>query len=176
MDKLIEITDIKTNIIGYTGENSFNKKFYNENKCYVHENLINNLKKINKKLKKKNLELCIVDAYRPLSVQKELFILMNGDTRYISDPDKSRHCRGTAVDVTLYNKDGNELEMPTKISEFTEKSNAYAECNEIAKKNRQILQNIMTSNGFNIYVYEWWHFDFNGWENDDIYPILDFKI
>lgn len=172
---LVELLNIKKDMAAYTGSNYFKKKFYETNKCLVHKDLVDSINKINNELKKDNLQLCIIDAYRPLSVQKEIFKLIGGDTRYVSDPNNGRHPRGTAIDVTLYTLDDVALEMPTGFSDFGEKCGAFAECSEMANKNRTKLQTIMTDNGFEIYEYEWWHFDFCGW-NSNKYPLIDVKI
>jgi D-alanyl-D-alanine dipeptidase len=52
-----------------------------------------------------------------------------------------------------------ELEMPNFFSELGKKCWAYTACNQKAHKNRYLLQTIITTNGFNIYEYKWWHFD-----------------
>ena len=174
--KIVKITNILTDLAAFTGENVLKKKFYKTNSCYVHQDLVDSLNTIQLTLKDIGLQLCIIDAYRPLSVQKEIFQMINCDTRYVSDPNHSRHPKGTAVDVTLCDLNGNKLEMPTGFSDFGEKCHAFAECNANAKKNRDLLQKVMTDNNFQIYEYEWWHFDFIGWNNDEKYPPMDFEI
>jgi zinc D-Ala-D-Ala dipeptidase len=77
--------------------------------------------------------------------------------------------------VTLVDlKSGQEMKMPTGFDDFTPKAAAdYAGASEEAKKNRALLQQVMTKHGFQIFPSEWWHFDLVGWEN---YPIEDFKV
>lgn len=183
MEKLVLVRnylDIKTDLSGYTGANIWKKQFYKTNACYVHINLIAPLMEIQAELKVMGLQLLIIDAYRPLSVQKEIASIIN-DTRYVSDTSKSRHTRGTAVDVTLCDLQGNQVEMQTAFSDFGPQCHAFRK-DDISDKqlaNRTILQEVMTKHGFNIYEFEWWHFDFNGWCSsgvDDIYPILDMSI
>ena len=176
MDNLVKVENIKTDLAAYTGENILKRKFYETNACFVHQDLIEPLNKIQTELFEMGYQLVITDAYRPLSVQKLIFELIGGDTKYVSDPNNSRHPRGTAVDVSLLDLEGNKLEMPTSFSEFGQKCWADAECNTEALNNRTLLQNIMTNHGFEIYKYEWWHFDFKGWSDNDKYPALDFKI
>lgn len=113
--------------MGYTGENSLKRKFYTNNECYVHKDLLPALNQIQECLNQMNYQLCIIDGYRPLSVQEEIFKLI-GDTRYVSDPKCSRHPRGTAVDVTICDREGHKLFFPTDFSAFDEKCWAHAIC------------------------------------------------
>jgi D-alanyl-D-alanine dipeptidase len=181
MEKLVLVRnylDVMTDLIAYTGANIWNKQFYKTNMCYVHINLIAPLIAIQEELKQMGLQLLIIDAYRPLSVQKEIASIIN-DTRYVSDPSKSRHTRGTAIDVTLCDlHTGVKVEMQTDFSDFGPQCHAHKmdDISPLQLKNRTILQEVMTKHGFIIYEFEWWHFDFNNWSNDDTYPILDMSI
>jgi D-alanyl-D-alanine dipeptidase len=113
----------------------------------------------------------VFDCYRPLSIQKQLWALLP-DERYVIDPRKgSRHNRGAAVDVTLIDAKGNELEMPTDYDDFSERAHRdYRLLPPSALRNRELLERIMTRHGFQGLATEWWHFDAEGWEH---YPVLD---
>jgi len=133
------------------------------------------LQKVQVYLTNRGLGLKVWDAYRPLSVQQKMWDLIR-DERYVSDPAKNRgrHTRGTAVDVTLVDKRGSELPMPTDFDDFSER--AYSDwtgASAAQKENRALLQEAMTQSGFEIYPYEWWHFDFHGWQS---YPPLDLNF
>mgnify|MGYP000990869255 FL=1 len=121
------------------------------------------------------LGLKIYDAYRPLSVQKIFWEIMP-DERYVADPKKgSRHNRGMAVDLTLVDKEGKELSMPTEYDDFTEKAHRdYMNITEEQIINRKILEDVMTNYGFVGLPTEWWHFDYRGWENYEVMDV-DFK-
>lgn len=114
------------------------------------------------------------DAYRPLSVQ---FILWNivPDERYVASPYKgSRHNRGCAVDITLVDQRGQELDMGTAFDDFSEKAHVdYFNLSPEVLANRTLLQNIMEKHGFLVHPFEWWHFDFQGWQNQ---PVLDISF
>ncbi len=112
------------------------------------------------------------DGYRPLYVQR-IFWNLVPDDRYVANPDKggSRHNRGGAVDLTLIDKDGNELEMPTEYDDFSEKAAlSYSGMSPEAKKNSDYLTQVMTKNGFLSYEHEWWHFDDSHWRD---FPLVD---
>lgn len=130
------------------------------------------LDKIQHHLAEQGLGLKVWDAFRPLTVQQEMWDLIR-DERYVSNPatNKGRHTRGTAVDVTLVDKRGRQLAMPTDFDDFSEKAHSdWTEASSVEKHNRELLQEAMTRFGFEVYPYEWWHFDFHNWRE---YPPLD---
>lgn len=131
------------------------------------------LRRAQRALRARGLGLKIFDAYRPLHVQQHMWDLVHDD-RYVSDPAKNagRHTRGTAVDVTLVDRHGRELPMPTGFDDFSERAhrNATARIAAEALRNRRRLERAMTREGFLPYPFEWWHFDFRGWEKQ---PPLD---
>lgn len=117
----------------------------------------------------------IMNGYRPLSVQQIMWDEIQ-DERYVSNPAKNKGChtRGTAVDLTLVDSHGNELEMPTEFDDFTEKAHSnYPVISETIFKNRALLAEIMRKHHFQPTTTEWWHFDFEGWHNDIKFPPLD---
>ena len=111
-------------------------------------------------LRARGLGIKVLDAYRPLSAQKEMFRVFP-HPGFVADPAKgSNHNRAAAVDVTLVDLDGNELPMPSAYDEFTERSHVnYAGGTDEARENRRILQAAMREQGFHALETEWWHFD-----------------
>ena len=80
---------------------------------------------------------------------------------FISNPDGGAipHCRGVAIDLTLCDAQGNELDMGTDFDEFSDL--AFHNCEKIsaeAQRNRLILLGLMTAAGFDFYRNEWWHY------------------
>ena len=95
MENLVELHNIKKDMFFYACRNYFKNKFYNNDECYTHKDLIKHVNKVNEVNEELNfygLQLCIIDEYRPLLLQKEIFILIGGDTRYVSEPKKVIHC------------------------------------------------------------------------------------
>ena len=177
--KLVNIQELDSTIlidVRYATENNFTgQKLYETDKVYLIKEAAQDLVKANKYLKEKyNLRLKIYDGYRPLSVQKKMWAIMPDD-RYVANPAKgSRHNRGCAVDLTLVDSLGNELDMGTPYDDFTEKSHIdYKNLPPEVLRNRRILQEAMTKFNFTPMRTEWWHFDYKGWEK---YPILDIPI
>jgi D-alanyl-D-alanine dipeptidase len=151
---LVEIQSINSRIridLRYaTADNFLGKAMYRVNKCFLRREVAERLSKVQVDLETLGLGLKIWDGYRPLSVQKEFWKLVS-DERYVASPVKgSRHNRAAAVDLTLVDRNGVELEMPTKFDDFTEAAGAYAPCSERTAENRKLLQRVMKTHGFEI--------------------------
>ena len=92
---------------------------------------------------------------------------------YVSHPSEgvATHVRGIAIDLTLVDKNGKELDMGTGFDDMSEQSHhnskAIQESNKEAKKNRQILAEIMQKSGFQIYENEWWHYNLEIFKFDE---------
>ena len=147
------------------------KKLYPFPAAYVRRELIPCLEAVQRELAAYGLGLKIYDGYRPLPVQQKMWNLIH-DERFVSNPavNRGRHTRGTAVDVTLVNKRGRPLPMPSDFDEFSPRAAVnYRGGSAEERRNRDLLQRVMIRHGFMSYPDEWWHFDFKGWEN---YPPL----
>jgi len=147
-------------------------QLYPSPRLWLHRDTARALSKVQTDLARRGLALKVYDAYRPFSVQQRMWNLIR-DERYVSNPAKNRgrHTRGTAIDATLVDASGRELDMPTDFDDFTEKAHAdYAGASGVQKHNRALLARAMSRQGFVPYPFEWWHFDLEGWEK---YPVLD---
>ena len=164
------IIDIK-----YASDNNFvGKQLYCVEKFILQINTAKKLIAANNEFKKFGYRLKIFDGYRPLSVQKIMWDLVHNED-FIAPPSRgSVHNRGAAVDVTLIDENGNEVEMPSGFDDFSEKAGIYfASTSQNAIKNREFLAEIMEKNGFNRIESEWWHFA----DSDFIkYPLLDISF
>ena len=150
----------------FTGE-----QLYPSPAAYVRKQLIPCLEAVQAELAAKGLALKIYDGYRPLPVQKKMWDLIHDD-RFVSNPavNRGRHTRGTAVDVTLVDRHGKPMPMPSDFDEFSPRAAvSYHGGTAEQRHNRDLLQSVMTRHGFLSYPDEWWHFDFKGWEK---YPPL----
>lgn len=144
-------------------------------RLWLHRDTARALSAVQRDLQKRGLGLKVFDAYRPLSVQWKMWDLIR-DERYVSNPAKNRgrHTRGTAVDVTLIDRHGRELPMPSGFDDFTERAHRdYQGGTAEERRNREILEQVMKRRGFIPYPDEWWHFDLKGWEN---YPVFDIPL
>lgn len=147
----------------YATENNFTgKKVYPMALCVLQRGTLDKLMKANKEFLKMGLRIKIWDAYRPVSVQKIFFDLVPNED-FVANPYKgggSVHNSGFAVDLTLVDMNGQEVEMPTGFDDFTEKaSRKSTEMTEEAAKNLGILTDVLTKNGFETIESEWWHYN-----------------
>jgi zinc D-Ala-D-Ala dipeptidase len=145
----------------YATEANFLKtKVYDCASCLLRLKTVNALLSANKMFLKKGYKIKIFDCYRPLDIQKKMWaIVPNPD--YVANPAKgSIHNRGGAVDITLVDRDGKELDMGTVFDFFgKEASHNYTNFSNQILKNRKLLKKIMIKNGFNSFDSEWWHYN-----------------
>lgn len=174
--ELIDITTIDASIqidLRYMTPDNFAQQavYPTTAKAYLVKEAAQALHYAQEELKSKGYCLLVWDAYRPLSVQR-IFWQIVPDERYVMPPSKgSRHNRGCAVDVTLLDKQGNLVEMPTAFDDFSEKAHRdYQDISPIAHQMRSLLEEVMVKHGFEGLPTEWWHFDFKGWQQ---HPLLD---
>ena len=158
-----------------TTRNFTGKQLYPIPAVWLHREAAEALLRVQRDLRREGLGLKILDGYRPYHVQQRMWDLIR-DERYVSNPAKNagRHTRGTAVDVTLVDRQGRELSMPTAFDDFTERAHRNAAgIPARAKANSLRLEQAMARHGFIPYPYEWWHFDYRGWEQ---HPPLDVPL
>lgn len=163
-DQLVEVRKldptIRVELVYATPNNFLGRAVYSDSRCFLRRSVAERLVRAQKRLLAQGYTLKIWDGYRPLSVQKEMWKILP-DANFVADPSKgSRHNRGAAVDLTMVDAMGKEVEMPTPFDDFTIKAAShYSNVSELAKKHRQILQEAMQAEGFLIYDVEWWHFN-----------------
>lgn len=105
------------------------------------------------------LRLKIFDGFRPSEAQWVLWA-HTPDPEFLADPSRgSPHSRGAAVDVTLVDGGGAELDMGTAFDAFTPLSHhASMGVSAPAQRNRALLLGLMTAAGWDFYRNEWWHY------------------
>ena len=176
--RLVDIRTVNRNIrldIRYATANNFLKrKLYSTAKCALRSSVAQKLALVQTDLEKVGLGLKVYDCYRPFSVTKQMWEVLP-DPNYVANPTRgSRHNRGAAVDLTLVDRTGKELEMPTPFDDFTAKAHRdYAGGSAQSRKNRQLLEDAMKKQGFIGITTEWWHFDSEDWQK---FAILDIPL
>ncbi|WP_298116930.1 M15 family metallopeptidase [Flavobacterium sp.] len=143
-----------------TSDNFLNEKVYDCAACYLRLKTVKSLINANKDFIEKGYRIKIFDCYRPLDVQKRMWeIVSNPD--YVADPSKgSIHNRGGAVDITLVDSNGNDIDMGTSFDFFgVEASHDYQNLSEEVKNNRKLLKEVMLKNNFKSFDSEWWHYN-----------------
>ncbi len=160
------VPDLLTDVRYATSDNFTKRILYTSDTLYARRAMAERLLVAQRDARSRGLQLKVYDAYRPLSIQRLMWSIVP-DERYVADPDKgSRHNRGCALDLTLCDSTGVELDMGTGYDEFTDRAAAtYTDLPEHVLANRRLLEQIMNAAGFDVLPSEWWHFDLRGWEN-----------
>lgn len=176
---LVNVCDYVKSIkldIRYASKNNFTGEvIYDTAMALARKPVVIALSKVQKSLNEKGYGLILFDAYRPYSATVKFYEVFR-DTNYVASPwQGSRHNRGAAVDVSIIElQSGKEIEMPTPFDDFTEKAHYdFDNLPQKVIKNRDLLISEMQNHGFTVYPYEWWHFDFIGWEE---YSLMDLSF
>lgn len=147
--------------IRYATDNNFTgKPLYKNPKCFLFEEAADKLQQAIDLAKLHKLRFKVFDAFRPLETQKAMWADYP-DPSFISNPDTGSipHCRGVAVDLTLIDALGKELDMGTGFDAFLPESHhGNTGISLQAQKNRYLLMGIMTTAGWDFYRNEWWHY------------------
>jgi serine beta-lactamase-like protein LACTB len=176
--RLVELRSVDSTInldIRYATTNNFmNAVFYTEERAYLQQPAAAAVARASAWLKQFGYGLIVYDAYRPWYVTK-MFWDATPDHQhdFVADPSKgSRHNRGCAVDIGLYDlRTGAIAPMVSGYDEFSFRAYPdYPGGTTLQRWNRELLRTSLEREGFNVYEYEWWHFDFHGWEQ---YPIMN---
>lgn len=175
---LVELVSLDSSVkldIRYASTNNFmGAPMYSQPRAFLQRPAAEALVRAHRALAREGYGLLIHDAYRPWYVTW-MFWEATPDSQhtFVADPATgSRHNRGAAVDLTLYDlKTGRPARMPSGYDEFSERAYpAYAGGTESERARRDMLRRYMEAEGFTVNASEWWHFDFNGWRN---YPVLN---
>ncbi|MFF2205228.1 M15 family metallopeptidase [Streptomyces sp. NPDC058145] len=126
--------------------------------------------------------LLFVEGFRPPALQRRYFEeyaaelarahpdwqaaqLRDAASRFVSPPEIAPHSAGAAVDVTLIDHQGRELDMGTRVNASPEESDGgcYTDAPGLsvrARANRATLGRALTTAGLINYGTEWWHWSF----------------
>ena len=127
-------------------------------RCLLRRSVAERLVRVQDRLALKGVGLKVWDGYRPLSAQRALWAVCP-NPKFVAPPIRgSIHNRGAAVDVTIVNRVGRELAMPTDFDAFGI---------------RDLLQEAMKLEGFLPDANEWWHFSDPDWRH---YPLTNVSL
>ncbi|HTS24356.1 MAG TPA: M15 family metallopeptidase [Bryobacteraceae bacterium] len=160
---------IKLEIRYATSENFLSTPVYTSARAFLQRPAAEALLRAHRELLQQGYGLLIFDGYRPWYVTRIFWDATPPDKHeFVADPAKgSRHNRGCAVDLTLYElKSGREVEMTGVYDEMSERSYPnYAGGTAGQRARRDLLRRTMEQQGFSVYDSEWWHFDFQTWQH-----------
>lgn len=178
----LQMLDIEQSIPGvlldirYATPNNFTSQVvYTSAKAFARKPVVEALAQVQDSLADFGLGLKVYDAYRPYAATLK-FYEVYPDTNFVANPrNGSRHNRGCAIDISLINlASGAEIPMPTDYDTFNDLAHPeYAQLSDTVLSNRQLLFDLMAHFGFKHYPTEWWHFDYQGWED---FPLMDLSF
>jgi len=175
---LVELAPLDPGIhldIRYATSNDFlGTPVYSQARAFLQRPAAEALLRVQHQVKPLGYGLLIHDAYRPWYVTKIFWDATPPEGKiFVANPTQgSRHNRGCAVDLTLYDlATGKPIEMPGTYDEMSPRSFPdYAGGTSLQRWHRDLLRRAMESEGFTVYEAEWWHFDYKDWK---AYPILN---
>jgi len=143
-----------------TPDNISGRAIYSRPICLLHSDAAQALHKSIKIAELAGLKLLILDAYRPQKAQEILWKACPNQDYVVPTSLGSNHTRGTAIDVTLIDIDGQIINMGTDFDDMDEKSHPFhPEISVECQRNRLLLNAIMIGGGFVGITTEWWHFE-----------------
>jgi zinc D-Ala-D-Ala dipeptidase len=159
---------IKLDIRYATSDNFLSTPVYSSARAFLQRPAADALLRAHRELLRQGYGLLIFDAYRPWYVTRMFWDATPPDKHeFVADPaEGSRHNRGCAVDLSLYDlKTGREIEMTGGYDEMSERSYpTYAGGTAVERAHRQLLRRAMEKQAFSVYPSEWWHFDYQDWK------------
>jgi D-alanyl-D-alanine dipeptidase len=158
---------IKVDTIYATTRNFMGIPIYEKAGAYMQRPAAEAVARASKALHRYGYGLWVTDAYRPWYATKMFWdATPPEDHNFVADPALgSRHNRGCAVDLTLYDlKTGKPVEMTGRIDEMSARSIANYDGGTTRQRwLRALLRREMEAQGFTVYTDEWWHFDYKDW-------------
>ncbi len=173
---LVELTTldptIKLEVRYATSNNLFGTPFYTQARAFLQRPAAEALVRVSAGLRPLGYGLLVHDGYRPWSVTKMFWEATPQEKRiFVANPaEGSKHNRGAAVDLTLYElATGAPVEMVGTYDETSPRSFPdYPGGTSRQRWHRELLRRAMEAERFAVYETEWWHFDYADWRR---YPI-----
>jgi D-alanyl-D-alanine dipeptidase len=169
---LVELVKVDPSIkldIRYATTNNFlGSAFYSQARAFLQRPAAEAVARASAALHEKGYGLLVHDGYRPWYVTKAFWDATPDNKKWlVANPASgSKHNRGCAVDLTLYDlSTGKVIEMPSTYDESTERAYAfYPGGTDLQRWHRALLRRAMEAEGFTVNPTEWWHFDYKDWK------------
>ncbi|MGJ5820757.1 M15 family metallopeptidase [Paludibaculum fermentans] len=168
---LAELTALDSTVhldIRYASNRNFlATPIYTQARAFLQRPAAEGLVRAHRRLNQAGYGILVHDGYRPWWVTWVFWEATPAAQHdFVADPAKgSRHNRGCAADITLYDlKTGAAVEMPSLYDEMSERAYPdYPGGTAEQRRLRGLLRDAMEKEGFQVYEYEWWHFDYKDW-------------
>lgn len=169
---LVELTSLDSTIhleIRYaTSNNLFGTPFYTQARAFLQRPAAEAVVRASAALRARGYGLLVHDGYRPWYVTKMFWDASPPEKHvFVADPASgSKHNRGAAVDLTLYDRaTGAPVEMPSTYDETSPRAYPnYPGGTSRQRWHRDLLRRAMEAEGYTVYEAEWWHFDYKDWK------------
>ena len=150
-----------------TTDNFMGAVFYSQPRAFLQRPAAEALVRAGAALRERGYGLLIHDAYRPWYVTKMFWDATPDSLRkFVANPaNGSRHNRGAAVDLSLYDlQTGEPVIMVSGYDEFSPRAYPdYAGGTSRQRWLRALLRTALEAEGFTVNPNEWWHFDYRDW-------------
>jgi D-alanyl-D-alanine dipeptidase len=160
--------------IRYASDKNFtNQKIYDCARCLLRKEVAQAIRLLDEDLNRNHrYRLKLFDCFRPKDYQQRLWDVVPNPS-YVTPPSKgSMHNRGLAVDLTIVDSLGVELDMGTTYDYFGKEAHYdYTNLTQNILENRKFLRMKMEQYGFVGIRTEWWHFSYRGRN----YPISNYR-
>lgn len=168
---LAELTALDSTIhldIRYAGTHNFlGTPIYTQARAFLQRPAAEALLRAHQRLRREGYGILVHDGYRPWWVTWVFWEATPAAQHdFVADPAKgSRHNRGCAADITLYDlRTGKAAEMPSLYDEMSERAYPdYPGGTAEQRRLRDLLRDAIEKEGFQVYEFEWWHFDYKDW-------------
>lgn len=157
-----------------TTENFMGAPFYPSPRFFMQRPAAHGLIRAHRKLAEQGFGIVLIDGYRPWYATRMFWDAVPPESRpFVADPSQgSRHNRGCAADISMFElASGKVVEMAGRYDEPSSRSSPlYMGGTSLQRWRRDLLKNAMEAEGFDVYLNEWWHFDYGEWRN---YPVMN---
>jgi len=172
-DDLVEVVTLDPTLqldVRYASADNFLRTpIYPEARVFLQRPAAEAVVRANAALRAHGYGLRLFDGYRPWYVTQLFWDATPSEMRdFVADPSQgSRHNRGSAVDLTLYDlQTGLEVPMPSGYDDFSERAHPnFAGGTPEQRAARDLLRRTMEAEGFTVHDREWWHFDYRDWQS-----------
>lgn len=165
---------LRTDVRYATAHNFTGRAVYSQPRVFLQRPAAEAVVKAHRALVAQGYGLLLFDGYRPWRVTKLFWDVTPREKRdFVANPARgSKHNRGCAIDLTLFElSTGREVAMPSAYDDFTEKASPDWPGGSAGQRAaRDLLRRTMEAAGFQVEPNEWWHFNFDGWQE---WPLLD---